>query len=146
MHLSNATLQQGFFFFFKLGTIDILDWIILCGGGRPGHCRVVAASLASTQQMPVAPSPSCDHPKGLQMLPHGPWGTKLPQLSIYGNVNIVTLPFTMMWTWGLRTPLCHHPEQPSTRMRQWGEWIYSHFIRSDPLGKPARMIEYRRGL
>lgn len=46
--------------FLNLGAIDILDWIILRGGGGEGVLSFaledVAASLVLIHQMPVAPS------------------------------------------------------------------------------------------
>ena len=61
--------------FLNLGSIDILGQINLCIAG------CLAASLVSTPKMPVTlPLPSCDNQKCLQILPHCPWGTKLPSV------------------------------------------------------------------
>lgn len=59
----------------NLGAVDILGKIILCCGSCPIYCRMLTASLASTQQMLVAPS--CDNQKHLQILPDVPWYAKL---------------------------------------------------------------------
>ena len=42
--------------FLNISTIDILDWIILCGGAVRGIAGCLAASVASTHQIPVAPA------------------------------------------------------------------------------------------
>lgn len=40
--------------FLDLRTIDVLDWIILCFGGCPVHCRMLAASLTFIYYMSSA--------------------------------------------------------------------------------------------
>lgn len=37
--------------------LDMRSWIILCGGDHPVHGRMLAAPLALTYQMTVAPTP-----------------------------------------------------------------------------------------
>lgn len=59
----------------SLGTVDILDWMILCCGAVQCIVECLATFLASTFQMPVAlsRSPSLDSQKCIQMLPNAPY-------------------------------------------------------------------------
>lgn len=62
----------------SVGSVDILDRIILCGGDCPVHYWYLAASLGSTYRVPAAPvtlsHPSCDNKKCLQILSNVPGG------------------------------------------------------------------------
>lgn len=62
--------------FFNFCTIDILSWIILCGGGCPVHFRRFCSIPGL---YPGAPS-SYANPKCFQILSGVPWGQKCPYL------------------------------------------------------------------
>lgn len=60
--------------FLNLGTIDILDQMVLSCEDCPEHCGILAASLASIHQLPVGHTSLVTTTKTVSRLPNVLWG------------------------------------------------------------------------
>lgn len=65
--------------FLNSGAIDLLDWMILCFGSCPVHCRMVSWPPPTRCQQHLPPFVT----KCIHAFPSIPWGTKLPPAENY---------------------------------------------------------------